>query len=80
MGNDGSGWSMSVWPRRINRGGQDKPGPTPSTVYVKRNRGPHRRPKVKRDDKKFEAGLIKAMGIEAAKAYMDRKRREHDDK
>ena len=24
MGNDGSGWSMSVWPRSIDREGQDK--------------------------------------------------------
>lgn len=23
MGNDGSGWSMSVWPRYVNRDGQD---------------------------------------------------------
>lgn len=73
---------MSAWPRRIDRTGQDKPGPTqtPSTVYVKRKKGPHRQLKVKRDDKKFEDGLIKAMGVEAAEAYMDRKRREQGDK
>ncbi|WLA44123.1 hypothetical protein QNJ95_22890 [Bradyrhizobium elkanii] len=47
---------------------------------MKRKKGPHRQLKVKRDDKKFEDGLIKAMGVEAAKAYMDRKRREQGDK
>lgn len=77
MGNDGSGWSMSLWPRHIDRTGQDKPGPTPSTVYMKRKKKKtHGQPKVRRDDKKFEAALIEAIGPKAAKRYMARKRRE----
>lgn len=76
---------MSVWPRRIDRSGQDKPGPTPSTVYIKRRKkknlqqapeaGAMKDKPVKRDDQKFEAALTKAIGVKAAKRYMARKRR-----
>ena len=72
MGNDGSGWSMSVWPRRVRREGQD--GTTFDPIKYPSTRLVRRPPRVKRDAEKFEAGLTKAMGAKAAKAYLKGKR------
>ena len=42
MGNDGSGWSMSVWPRNIDREGQDKRSKFPSKRRSKDDGRPER--------------------------------------
>ena len=70
MGNGGSGWSMSIWPRHIDRTGQDGNKKSPATVYVKRTKPP-KIANFKRDEKKFEAGLTKMMGSASkAEAYI----------
>jgi hypothetical protein len=65
MGNDGSGWSMSVWPRHVDRIGQDSKVPKKVSVGKKP-------PIIKRDSAKFEAALIVAVGHKAAKKYTRR--------
>ena len=73
QGNDGSGWSMSVWPRYVDRTGQDDPEPRevrPARTFRMKNKEP-----VELDEQKFEAALSAAIGPKAAKAYIRRERR-----
>jgi len=42
MGNDGSGWSMPVWPRNIDREGQDKSSKLRSKSRAKDDGRPER--------------------------------------
>lgn len=65
MGNDGSGWSMTVWPRHVDREGQD-------AKIVKRRK--HKKRRVKRDPAKFRAALTVSVGAEEANDYIQRKK------
>lgn len=66
-GNDGSGWSMSTWPRRSSKIGQDRPDTSPRKPKKKAHGGG-----VKRDPKKFEAALGAFIGPAAAARYVRR--------
>jgi len=71
-GNDGSGWSMSVWPpRRIDRTGQDSPSPT-KDYPVEDNK---KRPQPALDEEKFRVALTKRIGQKQADAYIRRQKR-----
>jgi hypothetical protein len=80
MGNDGSGWSMSVWPRRVVKEGQDRKYYRAGKLKLQQRflgqSTKQRKPSDTRSDaEKLEAGLTKAIGARAAKRYIRRKKR-----
>jgi hypothetical protein len=80
MGNDGFGWSMSLWPRRVAIEGQDRKyypaGKLKLQLRFLGQSTKQRKPSDTRSDaEKFEAGLAKAIGARAAKRYIRRKNR-----
>ena len=75
MGNDGSGWSMPVWPRHIDRTGQDSRKPSKESPPQKLRRKENCAPVQKGHQDKFEVGLTAAIGPKAAQAYIRRKKR-----
>jgi hypothetical protein len=78
-GNDGTGWSMSIWPRRPPDGQDRKHYPHGTLQIARRTR--QRTPKAaalddRTDEQKLEDGLTKMMKSRAkAKAYIARKKR-----
>jgi len=67
---------MSIWPRHIDRTGQDNQRPKKGKPQKKlRRRKKVRPPALKRDADKFEAALIAAIGEKAARAYIRRQAR-----
>ena len=84
MGNDGSGWSMSVWPRNTKRVGDDYDGAKGKKVVKARTstkpaRARNVAPKKKRDPEKFARALAEAIGPKAARRYINRYSRKSGD-
>ena len=71
--NDGSGWSMPVYPRRIDHTGQDDPS-KPSEEAKASWDARHARAKAKRlealSSEKFKIALATLLGKDAAQAYV----------
>jgi len=87
MGNDGTGWSNTIYPRYTPRDGQDDPHPN-KKPFQKGKRKPKTKMSafriifdkpsaagVRSDPEKFAASLERAIGKKAARQYLRRQQK-----